>query len=61
MEYNGHVLIINALVFDIITLGIVTLRISFRAYKKKLSASDWLLAVALVSQNPFERRSSERN
>lgn len=39
----------NVLAFGIITLCFVVLRMSFRLYTKKTSASDWILAVALIS------------
>ena len=50
-EDRGPVLTFNVLIFGIVTLCFVTVRISFRLYTRKTSASDWLLAVALVSRS----------
>lgn len=51
-EDRGSILTSTVLTFGIITLCFVTLRISFRLYSRKTSASDWVLAVALVNQGP---------
>ena len=53
--YRGSVLTSNVLAFGIITFGFATLRITYRVYTKKTSASDWLLAAALVSHSPGQR------
>lgn len=49
-ENRGSILTSNVLAFGIITLCFVVLRMGFRLYTKKTSASDWILAVALVSR-----------
>ena len=48
---RSPVLTFNVLTFGIVTLCFATVRISFRLYNRKTSASDWLLAVALVSRS----------
>lgn len=50
-EDRGSVLTSNVLAFGIATLCLVSLRLSFRLCTRKTSASDWVLAVALVSRN----------
>lgn len=51
-EDRGSILTSTVLTFGILTLYFVVLRISFRLYTSKTSASDWILAVALVNQGP---------
>ena len=48
-EDRGSILTSTVLTFGIITLCFVVLRISFRLYTRKISTSDWVLAVALVN------------
>ncbi|CAD6593323.1 MAG: hypothetical protein ASARMPRED_007280 [Alectoria sarmentosa] len=48
-EDRGSVLTSNVLAFGVATLCLVILRLSFRLRTRKTSASDWVLAVALVS------------
>lgn len=49
-EDRGSILTSNVLAFGIVTLCFVVLRIGFRIHTKKISASDWILAIALVSR-----------
>ena len=58
-EYNGSTLTSNILAFGIIALCFVLLRLSFRLYIRKTSASDWVLVVALVSRTPLARLNRE--
>ena len=58
-EYNGSTLTSNILAFGIIALCFVLLRLSFRLYTRKTSASDWVLVVALVSRNPLSHLGRE--
>ncbi|CAF9942423.1 hypothetical protein IMSHALPRED_003673 [Imshaugia aleurites] len=46
---RGPILTSNVLAFGITTFFVFALRISYRLYTKKTSASDWVLAVALLS------------
>ncbi|KAL9592818.1 MAG: hypothetical protein Q9179_006338 [Wetmoreana sp. 5 TL-2023] len=49
MENRGSILTSNVLVFGIAALCFVVLRITFRVYTRKTSASDCFLAIAMVS------------
>lgn len=48
-EDRGSVLTSNILAFGIAAFCFVSLRTSFRLYTRKISASDWVLVMALVS------------
>ena len=58
--YNGSTLTSNVLAFGVLTLCFVVLRLSFRLYTRKTSASDWVLALALVSLILFFTSSEEQ-
>lgn len=49
-QEHGQILTANTVVFGIITVCVVAVRIGFRVKTRKASASDWFLAVALVSR-----------
>ena len=59
-EYRGSILTSNVLAFGILAFIFVSIRIGFRLYSRKVSASDWVLVVALVSRTlpptSFEER-----
>ena len=50
-EDRGSVLTSNILAFGIAAFCFVSVRTGFRIYTKKISASDWLIIVALVSDS----------
>ena len=61
-EYHGSVLTSNTLAFGILAFCFVCLRVGFRLYIRKTSASDWVLVTGLVSRSlplPFFRESIE--
>ena len=50
MDQNrGSVLTGNVLAFGIATFCVVALRLGYRAYSRKIGASDWFLVIALVN------------
>jgi hypothetical protein len=47
-ENRGPDLLDTTLVLGIITVCVVTLRIAFRWYKRRIDVSDWFIGIALV-------------